>query len=171
MTGQIERPGLHSPVGPARRKSAFSYGMVPVATAGGLTLLCAGLLGFGGLASINNAPGGNVGAPPGTSTSASPSALASPGITASPSDPSVTTTDGGTSTTSPTNPPERESAPEKVSPTDTVYTIVWGDTLTRISLDTGRSIERLAEYNGIPNVDLIYANATLTIPYLLIPAD
>lgn len=151
MSGHIDPAGELGPVGPAQRKSAFSYGMAPVATASGLALLCVGLLGFGGLSTINNTLGGEV---------------ATPSISAP-----ATPNEGGTSTTSPTNPPERESAPEKVAPTDTVYNIVWGDTLSQISLDTGVSVKRLAEYNHIPNEDLIYADAILKIPYLLIPAQ
>lgn len=42
--------------------------------------------------------------------------------------------------------------------------LVWGDTLWDISQETGVSVERLAEYNGIPNPDLIYAGDTLRVP-------
>lgn len=147
-------------VSAAPKAGPLGYGMAPVAVAGGFTLLCAlGLLG-GGYGVIANAF-----APP-----ASP-----PGIHAAPApgvDETNKTDDGtGTSTAGPTAPPERESAPKKAQPTDTVYYIQWGDTLSQISLDTGVSVKRLAEYNSIPDVDLIYADAILRIPYILIPGQ
>lgn len=42
--------------------------------------------------------------------------------------------------------------------------LVWGDTLWDISQETGVSVERLAEYNDIPNPDLIYAGDILRVP-------
>lgn len=163
VTDQAGIPGEPSPVGPAPRRSPLSYGMAPVATAGAITLLCGALLVGGGFSVISKAINGPGATPPGVQE---PVAIV-------PEIPS--TTDGGTtSTTGPTSPPERESAPktpEKNAPTDRVYTIVWGDTLSQIAVDSGVSVQRLGEYNHIPNVDLIYAEAPLRIPYLLIPVD
>ncbi|KIA72698.1 hypothetical protein ANMWB30_24660 [Arthrobacter sp. MWB30] len=71
----------------------------------------------------------------------------------------------------PTAPPERKSAPETTHETYRVHWIQWGDTLSQISVDSGVSVQRLAEVNGISNVDLIYADDQLLIPYLLIPVE
>ena len=44
------------------------------------------------------------------------------------------------------------------------YHIVWGDTLCKISSELHYSIDELAEYNHIRNVNLIYAESDLRIP-------
>jgi hypothetical protein len=143
----------------APKAGPLGYGMGPVAVAGGITLLCAfGLMG-GGYGVIANA--------------FAPSAIhAVPALGANGTDEAPAANDGaGTSPAGPTTPPERVSAPEVAQLADTVYLIKWGDTLSQISLDTGVSVERLAEHNSISNVDLIYADALLRIPYVLIPGE
>lgn len=45
-----------------------------------------------------------------------------------------------------------------------VYLVERGDTLTRVSNLTGYSIQELAEYNHIENVNLIYTGQSLRIP-------
>lgn len=45
-----------------------------------------------------------------------------------------------------------------------VYDIQWGDTLSDISRMFGRSVDSIAEYNRIQNVDLIYAESSIVIP-------
>lgn len=45
-----------------------------------------------------------------------------------------------------------------------IYHIERGDTLCRISSIFGYSVQELAEYNHIPNPNLIYANSSLRIP-------
>ena len=45
-----------------------------------------------------------------------------------------------------------------------VYDIQWGDTLSDISRMFGRSVDSIAEYNHIQNVDLIYAESSIVIP-------
>ena len=45
-----------------------------------------------------------------------------------------------------------------------VYTIKHGDTLCKISNIFGYSVQEIAEYNHIPNVNLIYANSALRVP-------
>lgn len=57
----------------------------------------------------------------------------------------------------------------KNEPTDTVYYVTSGDTLTSISYDTGISVDRLAEYNSIRDVNVIYADSALRVPYILVP--
>lgn len=138
---------------------ALGYGMAPVAATGVVTLLCA-------LGLLIGAPGiiakATASPPP-----EAPLALAT--VETDSTSPNGTADGTGTSTAGPIAPPERESAPEKIQPSDTVHYIVWGDTLSQISVDTGVSVGRLADYNAIPNVDLIYADSLLNIPYILIP--
>lgn len=45
-----------------------------------------------------------------------------------------------------------------------VYLVKRGDTLTKISKLTGYSVQELAEYNHIENVNLIYTNQSIRIP-------
>lgn len=45
-----------------------------------------------------------------------------------------------------------------------IYDVQWGDTLSDISKMFGRSIDSIAEYNHIQNVDLIYAESSIVIP-------
>ena len=47
---------------------------------------------------------------------------------------------------------------------DMVYVVKRGDTLTRVSRLTGYSVQELAEYNQIVNVDLIYVDQVIRIP-------
>ncbi|MET3172902.1 UNVERIFIED_ORG: hypothetical protein ABIB52_000730 [Arthrobacter sp. UYCu721] len=149
-------------VSTAPKAGPLGYGMAPVAVAGGFTLICAfGLLG-GGYGVMTNA----------FASLATPPAIHAAPVAGADQAVANETGDGtGTSTAGPTTPPERGSAPEKAQPADTVYLIRWGDTLSQISRDTGVSVERLAQYNSILNVDLIYADALLRIPYILIPGQ
>lgn len=49
----------------------------------------------------------------------------------------------------------------KADITSNEYTIVWGDTLSAISGATNITVEKLAEWNSISNIDLIYAGNKL----------
>jgi nucleoid-associated protein YgaU len=149
----------------APKAGPLGYGMAPVAVAGGITLVCAlGLLG-GGFGVVANALSPQT--PTGIHAAPAPGEAGK----ADQGNASGTNDGTGTSTAGPTAPPERGSAPATAQPTDTVYWIKWGDTLSQISLDTGVSVERLAEYNSIPNADLIYAGEILRIPYILVPGE
>lgn len=162
----------------APKAGPLGYGMAPVTVAGGITLMCAlGLLagGYGVVANAfdpaSSSPGIHTAPTPGADDDTNEDSETGTGGTGE-NDGTTGTDDGtGTSTDGPTPPPERESAPEEAQPADTVYYIQWGDTLSQISLDTGVSVERLAEYNAIPNVNLIYANTILRIPCILIPTS
>lgn len=149
------------------------FGRAPLAVTAGLAVLCAfGLVG-GGVGIVANA----------LAPAASPSEIhaGAPEPGAGPGSGAGTETDGGDEGTGdgtapgpdgPSAPPERGSAPAaEEQASDWVYVIRWGDTLSQISLDTGVSVERLAEYNAILDIDLIYADAVLRIPYLLIPGQ
>lgn len=140
-------------------KAGSAYGMAPVAAAGGVAVLCLiGLL-VGSAGVVANA----------LEPAAPPAAIPVSPVTGADA---KNKTDGtGTSTAGPTTPPERGSAPSTSQPADTVRYIHWGDTLSQISLETGVSVDRLAQYNAIPKVDLIYADSSLRVPYLLIPGQ
>lgn len=45
------------------------------------------------------------------------------------------------------------------------YHVVWGDTLCKVSSAVHYSVQELAEYNHISNVNLIYAESDLRIPF------
>lgn len=47
---------------------------------------------------------------------------------------------------------------------DIIYQIQKGDTLSYISFVFGRSVDEIAEYNHIKNVNLIYADSSIRIP-------
>ena len=44
------------------------------------------------------------------------------------------------------------------------YTIKRGDTLSKIAMQNGTTVTKLAQLNNIKNVDLIQAGKKLTIP-------
>lgn len=161
----------------APKAGPMGYGMAPVAVAGGITLLCALGLVAGGYGVVANAlaptASSSVQAPPVPGGADEDGETGTGGTEDTEGTDGTTGNDDGTGTTTdgPTPPPERESAPDEAQPADTIYYIQWGDTLSQISLDTGVSVERLADYNSIPNVDLIFANAILRIPYILIPTS
>lgn len=56
------------------------------------------------------------------------------------------------------------SASPEAQSGQTTYTVVYGDTLFRISLRFNTTIQALASANNISNVNLIFAGQTLTIP-------
>lgn len=159
--------------------------MAPVLAAGVLTAVMAGGLVGGGVAMASTLADGSAGKPAATATAA-PS---------DPSDPSTTDPEGGGSTQDPTSPPDRGSDQgeegdhkndkndsdqestdghdQEVQRKDEIYIVQWGDTLTSISAEYGISVDMLAEYNHIRDVNLIYADSAMLIPYsqLKIPAQ
>ncbi len=54
--------------------------------------------------------------------------------------------------------------PSKPQPSETVYTVKAGDTLSIIASKYGTTYQKLAEYNGIKNPNLIYAGQKIRIP-------
>lgn len=84
----------------------------------------------------------------------------------------------GPTTTSHTSTPDRGSDQDgdvpgqgRVLRDDDVHLVQHGDTLSSISTEYGISVDMLAKYNGIADVDLIYSDSSLLVPYseLLIP--
>lgn len=69
----------------------------------------------------------------------------------------------------PTNTPEADTGsgvgvPAGATEANSVYLIQYGDTLSHISAKVSRSVDELAEYNKIKDVNLIYAESALRIP-------
>lgn len=96
-----------------------------------------------------------------------------PGDQSSP-DPGTGSDDNGDDTTDdqPTTPPGHPGDPgdwEYNSQGDVLHTVQWGDTLSSISSQYGVSVDQLAWYNGIKDVNLIYEDSILRVPVLAIP--
>lgn len=65
--------------------------------------------------------------------------------------------------TEPTQSPSATPAPDGTAGQQ-IYVVQDGETLSSISAATGVSVDRLAEANGIGNVNLIYRGSALVIP-------
>lgn len=52
---------------------------------------------------------------------------------------------------------------------DVLHTVERGETLSKISSQYGVSVDQLAWYNGIQDINLIYADSVLRVPVLAIP--
>ncbi len=59
--------------------------------------------------------------------------------------------------------PEEPPVEEPPVPVDTVYTVVAGDTLSRIAAKYSTTVEKLVEWNGIANPDLISVGQRLVV--------
>lgn len=66
---------------------------------------------------------------------------------------------GATNTTTPTNP-----APTTTTTTDEIYVVKAGDTLSGIASKYGTTYQKLAEYNGIKNPNVITVGQKIKIP-------
>ena len=60
--------------------------------------------------------------------------------------------------------PAVKDEPKPTPSTDTVYTVVKGDTLSGIAKKYNTTYQKLAEYNGIKNPNLIYVGQKIKIP-------
>lgn len=70
----------------------------------------------------------------------------------------------------PASPPDRGSdQPPAPAPEDTIYAIQAGDTLTSISAKLGVSVDAIAEFNAVRDLDVISAGAMLRLPYVYVP--
>lgn len=54
---------------------------------------------------------------------------------------------------------------------DEVYYIQDGDTLTSLSAKFGVSVDCLADYNAVRDVNVISAGSALRVPYLYVPTS
>lgn len=72
----------------------------------------------------------------------------------------------------PLTPPDRVSDQTEAVPVpDTIYTISEGDTLTWISSHLNVSIDAIASYNAIRDVDVISSGAVLRVPGDYVPPE
>lgn len=93
-------------------------------------------------------------------------AMANPRYPAQP----APTTGVETPVSDPSTPPDRDSDQNLEAPQeDTIYYIERGDTLTSISSELGVSVDAIAEYNAVRDINVISEGAVLRVPYLYIP--
>jgi LysM repeat protein len=73
-------------------------------------------------------------------------------------------------TKDPATPPDRDSDQTVVPPQeDTIYYIQEGDTLTALSAKFGQSIDSIANYNAVRDVNVISEGAVLRVPFIYLP--
>ena len=73
-------------------------------------------------------------------------------------------------TDDPLSPPDRDSDQNAVIPQeDEIYYIQDGDTLTALSARFGVSIDYIAAYNAVRDVNVISEGAVLRVPFLYVP--
>ncbi len=96
-----------------------------------------------------------------TTTSASTKEEAKPATTTT----STKTSTSSTKSTTSTSTTKATTTTTKVAQAgDTKYTIVWGDTLNDIAAKYNTTAKVIADYNGIKNINKIYAGQTILIP-------
>jgi len=70
----------------------------------------------------------------------------------------------------PASPPDRGSdQPVSAPQEDTVYFIQDGDTLTAISAELGVSVDAIAAYNAVRDVNVISEGSVLRVPFIYVP--
>jgi LysM repeat protein len=70
----------------------------------------------------------------------------------------------------PSTPPDRNSDQTGVpTPADEIYYIQEGDTLTALSAQFGMSIDSIANYNAVRDVNVISEGAVLRVPFIYVP--
>ena len=106
----------------------------------------------------------------GVSTISAMSALASTQPEAAQEAPPTPPTGAQTPVADPSTPPDRDSdQPETVAQEDAIYTINEGDTLTSISAELGMSVDAIAEYNAVRDINVISEGAVLRVPFIYVP--
>lgn len=137
-----------------RTGTQHGYGRAPVMAAGVAAAVLASLLVWGGVGAA-----GAMTAPRAVLSAQSTQAPPTP-------DPGVHTPGAE----DPTTPPDRASDQNVAAQQkDTVYLIQNGDTLTSISAKLGMSVDAIAAYNAVRNVNVINAGAVLRVPFIYVP--
>ena len=78
--------------------------------------------------------------------------------------------DAAPGTDDPVTPPDRNSDQIGVPPqADEIYYIQNGDTLTDLSARFGMSIDYIADYNAVRDVNVISEGAALRVPFIFVP--
>lgn len=97
-------------------------------------------------------------------------ALSTPPLAVSTQAPSNPETGAETPVADPSALPDRDSDPTpSPTPADRIYSIEPGDTLTSISAKLGMSVDSIAAYNAVRNVDVISEGAVLRVPFIYVP--
>lgn len=68
-----------------------------------------------------------------------------------------------------TTPDRGSDHTEEVVPEDVKYLIQPGDTLTSISAELGVSVDAIAGYNAVRDINVISSGAVLRVPFLYVP--
>lgn len=179
--------------GRARKHSTLSYGMGPVIAGAALTVALVPVLAFGGSDVIRTMVNESKAGPPQSSTLSPVGTTTEPTVqptvepeapqpsegTVSPTEPSGSSevkTPSSPEAADPSGPSDSTTTPDRgsdqeTSTQDTVYYVAWGDTLASISTEFGISVDRLMAYNGIDDVNTIYADSALRIPYVKVPVN
>jgi LysM repeat protein len=147
-------------IGTVRTRGALGYARGPL-VAGSLvgTVLIAVLI-LGGIGATSGMTA--KGATPITTQTSSPQTEAPP-----------TSVPGGSTpgTDDPVTPPDRDSDQIGVTPpADEIYYIQEGDTLTALSARFGMSIDAMADYNAVRDVNVISEGAVLLVPFIYVPS-
>lgn len=165
MTDDFNAGGAGTPPhGRSRTSGLRGYGSAPVLAGGilGGVLLIALVLGSFSAANAMSAENARTPVP-----SASDSSTPSPDSTAPPIPGSGNAVPG---TEDPVAPPDRVSDQTgEPAVEDTIYSIQEGDTLTDISAQFGISVDYLADYNAVRDVNVISEGAALRVPFVYIP--
>lgn len=97
-------------------------------------------------------------------------AMATPRPASSPEAPPTPPTGDEAPVADPSTPPDRDSDQTgDVEQKDTIYTIVEGDTLTSISAKLGVSVDAIADYNAVRDINVISEGAVLRLPFIYVP--
>ncbi|MFF2053831.1 LysM peptidoglycan-binding domain-containing protein [Leifsonia sp. NPDC058194] len=137
----------------ARSSAQRGFGMLPVIVGGALAAVLASVLVCGGIGAA-----GAMTATPVAASSHATKALPTP-------TPGVPTPGSDV----PASPPDRASDQTAAPQPDKIYLIQDGDTLTSISARLGMSVDSIAAYNAIRNVNVIDAGAVLRVPFIYVP--
>lgn len=143
------------PIGPVRTRGSLGYGKGPLVAgvAVAVVLIPALILsGFGAVSAM---------------TTASSAASSTQPTEAPPTSVPGDTTPG---TDDPVTPPDRDSDQIGATPpADEIYYIQDGDTLTALSARFGISIDYIADYNAVRDVNVISTGAVLRVPFIYVP--
>lgn len=142
------------PTQPARPRRPLGYGKGPLVAGSVMAAILVPLLiasGIGAASAMSN---------PRSAINSQPSEAP----------PTPDTGDESPGTDNPATPPDRDSDQTVAPPPeDTIYYIQRGDTLTALSAKFGMSIDYIANYNAVRDVNIINEGAVLRVPYIYVP--
>ncbi|MCI4659641.1 LysM peptidoglycan-binding domain-containing protein [Cryobacterium zhongshanensis] len=143
------------PVGPVRTRSSLGYGKGPLVAGVLVAAVLIPVLILGGVGATS------------AMTAVAPTPASQSQTTAPPTTVPGTAVPG---TDAPVTPPDRGSDQTGVpAQADQVYYIQDGDTLTSLSARFGMSIDYIANYNAVRDVNVISEGAVLRVPFIYLP--